>query len=195
MNPLFEAAAEVQAFLQGRGWRFAFIGGLATLRWGAPRATQDVDLTLFAGLGEEERYVQALLSRFRGRIPDAEVFALRHRVLLLLASNGVAVDLALGGIPFEEEAVRRATPFEFAPGAALVTCSAEDLVVLKAFADRERDWGDIQGVLVRQGRGLDWDRIRRCLAPLAELKGTPEVLERLERLRREVEAGPPATEA
>jgi hypothetical protein len=37
-------------------------------------------------------------------------------------------------MPFEESAVARATPYEFAPGIFLVTASAEDLIVMKAFA-------------------------------------------------------------
>lgn len=37
----------------------------------------------------------------------------------------------------------------------LHTCSAEDLVVLKAFAARPQDWLDVEGVIVRQGPALD----------------------------------------
>ena len=54
MNPVFEAALEVQRFLQERHWRFCIIGGVALQRWGEPRATVDVDLTLLTGFGEEE---------------------------------------------------------------------------------------------------------------------------------------------
>jgi hypothetical protein len=52
----------------------------------------------------------------------------------------------------------------------LRTCSAEDLVVLKAFADRPQDWLDIEGVLVRQGRSLDRAQVIDELLPLLELK-------------------------
>lgn len=63
------------------------------------------------------------------------------------------------------------------------TCSAEDLIVLKAFADRPKDWVDVEGVLIRQSTGLDWDYIRHHLTQLAELKEAPELVGRLERLR------------
>ena len=46
MNPIFAAALEVQDFCRSRGFRFCFIGGLALQRWGEPRLTQDVDLTI-----------------------------------------------------------------------------------------------------------------------------------------------------
>jgi hypothetical protein len=184
MNELYEAALEVQSFMQERGWRFCIIGGLAVVRWGRPRATQDVDITLLTGFGGEELYVEALLSRFEPRVADAAAFALQNGVLLASASNGVPVDVALGGLPFEEGVVRRATPFEFAPDVSLITCSAEDLVVLKAFAGRGQDWVDVEGVVIRQTGALDWDYIIEQLEPLCELKGEPEILHRLEQLRK-----------
>ena len=189
MNGLFEAAAEIQAFFQQRGWRFCFIGGLAVIRFGQPRATQDVDVNLFAGFGKEESYVDAILERFAGRIEDSRRFGIENRVVLCRASNSVPVDVALAGIPFEERMVSRATTFEFSPGAVLLTASAEDMIVLKSFAGRDRDWADVEGILVRQGPGLDWSQIRDELVPLCRLKDSLDDVDRLERLREEVESG------
>ncbi len=61
----------------------------------------------------------------------------------------------------------------------LRTCSAEDLVVYKAFAGRGNDWFDIDGVLMRQGTKLDTKLIIRELTPLAELKEQPEIVNEL----------------
>jgi hypothetical protein len=61
----------------------------------------------------------------------------------------------------------------------LVTCGAEDLVVLKAFANRDKDWLDVSGVILRQGKRLDASRIWTELTPLVELKEEPEILSRL----------------
>ena len=77
-------------------------------------------------------------------------FARINRVLLLRATSGVGLDIALGGLPFEESAVRRATLFTLPPDVPLRTCSAEDLIVFKAFADRLKDWVDVEGILIRQ---------------------------------------------
>ena len=126
MNPIFAAALEVQAFCRERSWRFCFIGGLTVQRWGEPRLTQDVDITLLTGFGTEAPYVDALLAGFAGRRPDAREFALRHRVVLVRSRAGIPVDVALGAMPFEERAVARASEFVIQPGVALVTCSAED---------------------------------------------------------------------
>jgi len=186
MNGLCEAAAEVQAFMQERGWRFCFIGGLALQRWGEPRVTRDVDLTLLTGFGEEERYIEELLSHFDARRPDAAEFALRNRVLLLRASNGTGIDLSLGGLPFEELMVGRASAVDFGSGARLTICSGEDLVVLKAFSARLQDWVDVENILARQRGRLDWAYVNEQLTPLCELKGEPEIPDHLAALRTKI---------
>ena len=186
MNALLDAALEIQQFLQERDWRFCIIGGLAAARWGSPRATQDVDISLLTGFGNERTYIEQLLARFRSRIAEAERFALENRVLLLDASNGSPLDVCLAGVPFEEQMIGRASCFTFAPEVSLITCSAEDLVIMKAFADRQQDWASVREILIAQGSELDWNYVRDNLPPLCELKEAPETLARLEDLRRQL---------
>lgn len=181
------AAVEVQQFCQQQGWRFCFIGGVAVQRWGEPRLTQDVDLTLLTGFGNEERFVDALLEILVGRRGDAREFALRYRVLLGRTRRGIDVDVALGAFPFEERSVQRASAWTWAEGQSLITCSAEDLVVHKCFAGRDLDWGDVERVLIRQHGKLDLDLVRAELEPLLDLKGEPEAMEKLRRMFATVE--------
>jgi hypothetical protein len=179
---LFRAAEDVQELCLRQRWRFCFIGGLAIQRWGETRVTKDVDLTLLTGFGGEERYIEELLRHFAPRRADAKEFALVNRVLLLESPTGIGIDIALGGLPYEELVVTRATTFEFLPQLSLLTCSAEDLVVLKAFADRGRDWNDVEGIVIRQ-ETLNWDYIETQIQPLAEAKESPHIIERLSQLR------------
>lgn len=58
-NRLLAAAAEIQGFCTSAGWKFCFIGGVAVQHWGEPRLTRDADLTVFTGVGDETRYVDA----------------------------------------------------------------------------------------------------------------------------------------
>jgi hypothetical protein len=60
-----------------------------------------------------------------------------------------------------------------------VTCSAEDLVVLKAFAGRGKDWVDVEGVVARQAERLETALVLRELRPLLELKEDVQALDRL----------------
>lgn len=183
MNDAFQAAVEVQAFLQSKQWRFRIIEGLALARWVQLRTTADVDVTLLTGFGSEEKYIAALLERFPSRRNDPEDFALQNRVLLLKTSQGIGIDIALGALPFEEGLILRATELDFGRDVLLLTASAEDLIVLKSFAGRSQDWIDIEGILIRQGDILDWDLVLSELAPLCELKESPETVTQLLRLR------------
>ena len=183
MRDLFLLASEVQSFCRDRGWQFCFIGGLALQRWGEPRLTGDIDLSILTGFGHEKAYINELCGKYAGRIADAAEFAERHRVLLLQSERGIPIDISLGALPFEERVIERASSYRYLADIRLHTCSAEDLVVLKAFADRARDWADIEGVLIRIGSRLDWHMIEAELQPLCEAKEAPHILPRLIALR------------
>lgn len=183
MTDVILAAAELQSVCEAQHWRYCFIGGLALQRWGEPRMTRDADLTLITGFGGEEPFVRILLEHFPARIPQPMEFALQYRVVLLRTQSGVGLDVALGGLPFEESVVARSSLFTFPPDLPLRTCSAEDLVVMKSFAGRPQDWVDVERILQRQAGRLDWAYIGRELEPLAELKEEPGILVRLHRLR------------
>jgi hypothetical protein len=111
-------------------------------------------------------------------------FALETRVLLLKTRGGVDIDVSLGALPFEESVVRRATPFQFLPGVKLMTCSAEDLIVLKAFANRAKDWLDVEAVITRQRGKLSWPYIWANLQPLVRVKEEPDIIATLKKLQR-----------
>lgn len=187
MVEVIQAASELQTICQSNDWRFCFIGGLALQRWGEPRRTVDVDLSLFVGFGDEQQFCDVLLEHFAPRISDAAAFARDRRVLLLRSSKGVGLDISLAALPYEALVINRSSYFVYPPDIGLRTCSAEDLIVLKAFAGRGRDWVDVEGMIVRQKGKLDWDYIREQLRPLAELKDAPEILDQLEARRVEFE--------
>lgn len=182
VEELLRAASGLETTLRGIGWRFCFIGGVAVQRWGTPRFTQDIDLTLLTGFGEEEKFVDILLQELNPRRLDAREFALRNRVLLAQTRQGVDVDIALGAFPFEERCVDRATLWRVAGDTLLTTCSAEDLIVHKVFAGRDLDWGDVDRVSTRQHGKLDLNQIRSELLPLLELKGTLDAMDKFEQI-------------
>ena len=161
-------------------WRFSFTV------LGQQRLTKDVDLTLLTGFGNEELYIDKLLEKFSSRIEGAKDFALKNRVLLLQTENGIGIDILLGAFPFEEEMIDRAEYQHYWKEFCLRICSAEDLIVLKAFTDRKQDWSDIESVLIKI-KNLDWAYIYEQLEPLVELKEEPEILSKLNKLKIETQ--------
>jgi hypothetical protein len=185
MSALFDAARDLQTFLESRDWRFCFIGGVAVLRWGEPRFTRDADVTLLCPFGQEDEVSAPLLdSGYLGRISDVQEFARQNRVLLLQSRAGVPIDIALAALPYEEDLIERSSLYQFEAGCSLRTCSAEDLMVLKLFAFRPRDLLDAETIAIRQMESLDWEYIATNLHPLAEVKGQPEIMATFDRLRR-----------
>ena len=110
MHTLFDTARRLQDFCEAHGWPHCFIGGLAVWRWGEPRFTRDVDLTLLAGFHGEEEIVDAFLAAYAPRVQPARELFVAQRVMRLVDEGGIPIDVALGGLPFEERRSRaRAT--------------------------------------------------------------------------------------
>ncbi len=130
MNDIDAAALETEKLFDQHNWRSCVIGGLAVIRWGRPRTTQDADFSLFTGFGDEDAYIQILESELSEREPGEAEFARSFRVYRGFASNGTAVDTGLAGFPFEADIIDRASEYEFRPGCRVRTCSAEDLIVM-----------------------------------------------------------------
>ena len=173
---LARAARDILRFLAARNVPACIIGGLAVQRWGEPRVTQDVDMTLLAPFGDEARPIDLLLGAYRTREHNARDFALRYRVLKLRAPDGVPIDVSLGALPFEIEVLDRASPWRLSPTIDLVVCSAEDLVIYKLVAGRPRDLLDVEGVVRLRWRNLDLARIRSRAREFAELLDRPDLL-------------------
>lgn len=187
MSGILRAAVEVSNQIHRLNLPHCLIGGIALQRWGEPRMTLDVDVTILTGFGNEQQVFRKLSQLFAPRIPDAEAFAMRNRIALLMTSDGVGVDVSFGAIPFEERVIERASDWVIPDHGTIKTCSGNDLVVLKAFAARDQDWIDIRGVLIRQGKRIDREVIFEELTPLVELKEEPEILDRLTQLFQETD--------
>lgn len=182
MNEILQAAVEVNQAFRSMGHPYCIIGGLALQRWGEPRMTIDIDVTVFSGFGNESAVVEQLLERFPARIEDVVSFAQQNRIALLKTADGVGIDVSLGALPFEERVMERSSVWTIPEYGDIRTCSAEDLVVLKAFASRPQDWIDVENVIIRQGSKLDRNLILKELQPLVELKEEPKILDRLNAL-------------
>ena len=49
--------------------------------------------------------------------------------------------------------------------------------------NRPQDWLDVEGIIVKSGRMINWEEVRADLASLLELKGDTAALGRLDELR------------
>jgi hypothetical protein len=182
MLDLVQAAARLQNELDALGLPNCVIGGLALQAWGELRLTRDADFTVLTRFEDEETKAKAILSLMTPRRADSLAFGLKHRVLLGFVEGDISVDIGMGGFDYEEKIVHRSVGVELAPSTHLRVCSAEDLIVMKAFAGRDQDWTDIKGIVARQPQ-LDWLQIESDVLPLLDLVEQPERLNRLRAMR------------
>ncbi len=145
MNRQFETAWQLHLFLTDRGIPYAIIGGIAVQRWGQPRFTRDVDVTILLPPGKEEPILREIAGLFPPRIEDAVAFALEHRVLPITVPGGSEADLSLGLPGYEEHVIARAVLYDLGQGREVRLCSPEDLIIHKALAGRPQDLLDIEG--------------------------------------------------
>ena len=181
VGSVLRAALTAQGACEKLGLVFCVIGGIALQRWGEPRYTADADISVMVEPGQELSTAEALLCELPARIDNALAFAARTRVVLARSADNVGIDIVLAGLPFEARVIARASRWSLGDGYSLQTCSAEDLVVMKVFAGRDKDWADVTSVLERQGTKLDLDLIRQELVPLLDAKGEPDLLDELEK--------------
>jgi predicted nucleotidyltransferase len=99
---------------------------------------------------------------------------------LLRHGDGVGVDVSCGALPFEQEMIERAQVVEVG-GVKVNVPTPEDLIIMKAVAQRPKDLNDIEALL-RAHADLDLERVVRWTREFATALETPEILAGLERL-------------
>jgi len=175
MASLLEPLAALQKLLARFDNRGIVIGGVAASLLGKPRLTADVDAVMLLSVDDLPRLIQAAGQEgLAPRIPNAEDFAGRHRVLLLRhQASGINVDISLGILPFEIEAVERSTLYQAGP-LSIRLPAPEDLIIFKAVAHRPKDLLDISAIISNHP-DLDRERVKYWVQEFARVLETPEL--------------------
>lgn len=161
--------------LDAAGMPYMIIGGMANAIWGVPRATLDVDATVWTD-GDPADAIGVFDGPFRVRPAEPRAFVAQTRVLPLETPAGVRVDVVFGLLPFEQEAIGRAISRRVA-GHVVRFCTAEDLLLLKLVSTRQRDRDDVRGLLEVRASSLDRTYLDPRVRELAEVLERPQILE------------------
>lgn len=172
---LLAALAAVHTALAESGRPSMIIGGIAVIARGVPRQTIDIDATV-AGDDVDPAVLVETLSHHNivPRIPNAVAFARERQVLLLRHEpTGTPLEISLAWLPFEHDAIARATVVDFA-GVPIRVATAEDLIIFKTIAWRDRDRGDIERLLQLHAGQVDFGRVRRLVHEFSDALDEPE---------------------
>jgi predicted nucleotidyltransferase len=179
---IFQALASVSKWLNSENVPHAIIGGIAISLLTEPRATQDIDLTIWIEDTPIDALLEtALLFDFVSRIENPTGFAAQARILLLHhRESGVAVDLSLGALPFEKEMIDSARALTIS-NIEVRVADPENLIISKAIPMRPNDVSDIDKLLTYYP-DVDFERIRKVVSEFQVLLDRPEYIHRLEDL-------------
>jgi hypothetical protein len=179
MSALGDALSGLAAAFDARGTRWYVFGAQAVAVHGAPRATQDIDVTVEVRPGELDGLLSVLVTHgFVHRFPDqAEELLAAGAVVPLTHRSGMDVDLVIAGSGLEEIAMGRAERVLVA-GTRVPVAHPTDLVVMKILAGRGKDMDDVEGLL--DGGRVDLDEVRDLLGQLEEALGQSDLLARLD---------------
>jgi predicted nucleotidyltransferase len=166
------------AFLDEQGYRYAVIGGIAVAQWGFPRATNDVDLKVLVPNTDYAGVRAAFLRRFPER---ARPNAPENPFIVAVTIDKVIVDFLLTLPGYEEQIIERAARHDLG-GISAWVCSIEDLIIQKVVAGRDKDWLDLEALLLEQYGKLDENFVEDWLAQFAEALEKPELLTKYRQL-------------
>ncbi|CAN5905485.1 MAG: hypothetical protein USCGTAYLOR_02485 [Chromatiales bacterium USCg_Taylor] len=184
MTPLERALIALARRLSEIKVSYMLVGGMANAVWGEPRATLDIDVTVWVADEDIDRLVPALAREFTPRIDHPRRFIEETRVLPLRTTEGVNIDMIFGMLPFEQEAIERAVPVRIR-GTEVRCCTPEDLILLKIISDRPQDRSDARGILLRRLADLDLNYLEPRIRELAEALGRPDITDLWEGWKRE----------
>jgi len=166
MTILERALTNLAQFLEDQKIPYMVIGGLANIIWGEPRATIDIDVTIWIIKEDIENTISVFEEKYKTRIPDPAAFVRDTNVLPLESTEGVYIDIIFGSLPYEEDAINRAIEVNILKRPVLF-CSPEDLILHKIISDRDTDLTDVRGVILRQIKNLDLEYIEPRIQELA----------------------------
>lgn len=152
---LLDALAAVAAALGSSDAPSMIIDGIALIARGVPRHTIDIDATIWAeAVDPELLLVKSAAHRLVPRLHDTLEFARRHQVAKPVDFGGVTIRVA----------------------------TAEDLIIYKAVAWRDRDRADVERLLIRHGDSIDLDRVRSVVREFALALDDPARIDQMEAL-------------
>lgn len=176
---LDERIVAIARAFDAAGIPHAFGGAQALAYYGSIRATHDIDVNVFLAAKEGER-VLAVLGELGADVANPGLRQLIERDEQVRVRWGVTpIDLFFAYDALHRSSMERRRRVDFY-GDPIHILSAEDLMVYKATFNREKDWDDIEGMIVGRPAPLDFDYVRSWLERIDD--DSHGRLDRLERL-------------
>jgi hypothetical protein len=175
MSALAETLRALSRVLDARGLGWFVFGAQAVAVRGAPRTTQDVDVTVDVSRDQLPELIGGMAQEgLQQRYPEiAEKLLAEGAVVPLQHRSGMEVDMVLAGSGLEALALSRATRVTIAD-VDVPVAHATDLVVMKVLAGRGKDLDDVRALLA--SGDVDLVEARDLLSQLEQALGQSDLL-------------------
>lgn len=176
-SPVVDLLADAAAAFREAGVPWYLFGAQAAILHGAARLTADVDVTVRLPSAVTAIALTDVFRRhgFDPRF-DTPAFTERTRVVPFVHRlTVIPLDVVLGGPGLEDVFLERARSRDV-DGVTIPVASAEDLIVMKILAGREKDLEDVRAVIAAQGPSLDAGYLRDTLGSLEGALGQSDLL-------------------
>jgi Nucleotidyltransferase of unknown function (DUF6036) len=166
-SPFAELFSDLAAAFERTSAPWYVFGAQAAIVHGASRLTADVDVTIIFDKNESKDLIEILKdSGFEPRVRNIDAIIEQSRVLPVLhLKSGIPVDVIIGGTGLEEQFASRAQFHKFDNVSIPVAC-AEDVIIMKILAGRDKDIDDVKAIIGVKSEQLDLDVIRETLGVL-----------------------------
>ena len=178
LNPLIRALHAVTAWLESHDIPYMVFGGVANSLYGNPRQTFDIDIKFNLPQQMEAASFLEALGEEAEILPEDPKRFLNETNVIPIEIDGVRVDLVLGELPFEIEAIQRSRLMNVF-GREIRVCLPEDLVIQKAVSNRQKDWMDIQEIIRLQGHTMDREYLLGHAKDLSDFLSDPGIHDRI----------------
>ena len=174
MTSLEKALVQLSRILARENIPYMVIGGMANAVWGEPRATLDIDITVWVVEEDIENFVNVMTEHFEPLVPAPLSFISETRVLPLQSPQGIRIDCIFGGLPYEMEAINRAVELDIS-GSSMRFCAPEDLIIHKIISQRSKDLEDVRGIIFRRIKSLDTSYLELRIKQLSDALARPDI--------------------
>src|SRR3989338_10361461 len=135
---------------------YMLVGGLAVNYYGVPRATGDIDISLLISSNNVKDFLSAMKKgKFVLHLKEIMTLVkISNHFLLFDPSNTYRIDCWIPKTNFELQALKRRKRVKLA-GKNIYLPAAEDLILFKLIAGRDKDNEDLKWIIRRQKSILD----------------------------------------
>lgn len=180
------ALADLLAWWHSHEISGVMVGAFAVAIHGRPRAAQDLDGLINLKPAKRKPFLAAAAEfQIASRVADPLTYMRESRSLPLRhIPTEIDIDLHLAELPMEKAIIEHAEFFEAGPMRVPIPLP-EDLILLKLIAGRDRDLGDIHGIIDRIP-DLDLERLSAEVERCAVVLGVRDLAANYEKLCKTV---------